>query len=140
MATFTIKRGDSAPAIEIALSIAGTEPREYWDASLDKPDALVTREIKEVRFIMRDNAAVIVNSASNKPYTGVGTFRTEGGKTILAYSWADDDTKVAGIYNAEFEVHYTNATGGYGKKRTFPSTSGDALTINVEADLNDTPT
>jgi hypothetical protein len=139
MATFTIKRGDSAPALEIALSIAGTEPREYWDASDDKPDALVQREIKEIRFIMRDNAQQIVNSASNKPYTGLGTFQTVSGKTILAYSWADTDTTVAGIYNAEFEVIYENATGGYGKKRTFPSTSGDALTINVEADLNDTP-
>lgn len=140
MATFTIKRGDTAPAIEIALSIAGTEPREYWDASLDKPDALVTREIKEVRFIMRDNSQVIVGATSNKNYTGKGTFVTSGGKTILAYSWADTDTRVAGTYNAEFEVWYENATGGFGKKRTFPSTSGDSLIINVEADLNDNQT
>lgn len=138
MSTRTIKRGDTAPALEIALSITGTEPREYWDASLDKPDGLVTREIKEVRFIMRDNAQKIVGATSAKNYTGLGTFSTEGGKTVLAYSWQDGDTDIAGTYNAEFEVIYENATGGYGKKRTFPCTSGDTLIINIEADLNDT--
>ena len=138
MATFTIKRGDTAPAIEIALSIVGTEPREYWDASTDKPDGLVNREIKEVRFIMRDNAQNIVGSSSTKNYTGLGTFATNNGKTVLAYSWEEGDTNVAGTYNAEFEVVYQDAVGGFGKKRTFPSTSGDSLIINIEADLNDT--
>lgn len=138
MSTFTIKRGDTAPALEIALSIAGTEPREFWDASLDKPDALVTREIKEVRFILRDAESNIIGATTNQNYTGTGTFVTIGGKTVLAYSWNEGDTDKAGTYNAEFEVVYENATGGFGKKRTFPSTSGDSLIINIEADLNDT--
>ena len=139
MSTFTIKRGDTAPALEIALSIAGTEPREYWDASLDKPDAIVTREIKEVRFILRNEEQVIIGATTNQNYTGLGSFVTTGGKTVLAYSWNEGDTVTAGTYTSEFEVVYENATGGFGKKRTFPSTSGDTLIINIEADLNDTP-
>ena len=140
MATFTMKRGDTAPAIEIALSKVGTEPREYWDGSVEKPDGVNQREIQQVRFILRDNAQNIIGSNSTQNYTGIGTFRTESGKTILAYSWAEGDTAIAGTYNAEFEVIFENATGGPGKKRTFPSSSGDTLVVNIEADLNDTPT
>ena len=138
MSTFTIKRGDTAPALEIALSIAGSSPREYWDVGNDRPDALVGRDIYEVRFIMRDNAQNVVGATKAKNYTGVGTFVPESGKTVLAYSWQEGDTRVAGTFNAEFAVIYESPTGGPGKKRTFPSTSGDTLIINIEADLNDT--
>ena len=137
MATFTLKRGDTAPAIEISLSKVGTEPREFWDGSLDKPDGVNQREIKEVRFIMLAKDNTIVGSTSVDRYTGVGSFRTESSKTILAYSWKEGDTITAGNYKAEFEVIYENATGGYGKKRTFPSTTGDTLTIIIEEDTND---
>ncbi len=137
MATFTLKRGDTAPAIEISLSKVGTEPREYWDGSADKPDGVNTREIKEVRFIMKSIDNVIVGSTSVTQYTGIGSFKTDASKTTLAYSWKEGDTITAGKYKAEFEVIYENATGGYGKKRTFPSTTGDTLTISIEEDLND---
>jgi len=137
MATFSIKRGDTAPALKIALSIAGTEPREYWDGSIEKPDGVVQREIKEVRFILRNSQEEIIGSSSTQNFTGLATFATTAGKTELAYSWQDGDTSVAGTYKAEFEVFFQDATGGLGKKRTFPSTTGDELIISIEADLND---
>lgn len=137
MAIFTIKRGDTAPPLEIALSIAGGGDGAYWNASTDKPDGASTREIREVRFIMKNTSNDIVGAVSPLNYTGIGYFRTENGRTILGYTWNNNDTAVQGAYKAEFEVIYQSATGGMGKKRTFPCTPGDVLMVNVDADLND---
>lgn len=137
MATFTIKRGDTAPQLKIALAVAGTNPKTYWSSGSDKPDGNV-REIHSVRFIMRGEDNNIVNSSFNKKYTGLATWSTStSNKTILAYTWNSGDTSVAGTYNAEFEVVFQDASRAEGKKRTFPSTDGDQLIINVVADLND---
>ena len=137
MATFTIKRGDTAPQLQISLSIAGTDPRTYWNAGLDKPDGSL-RNVARVYFIMRGAANVIVGGTSSKKYTGIAEDPvTLNNKTILAYTWNSGDTNVVGTYNAEFEVHYEGPGGATGKKRTFPSTAGDNLIINVVADLND---
>ena len=137
MATFTIKRGDTAPPLQISLSIAGTSPREYWSAGADKPDGVNTREIKQVKFIMKGDDNKIVGATSQSNYTGIARSDTANNKTVLTYSWGPNDTAVAGTYSAEFEVVYKDARGGDGKKRTFPSTSGDTLIINVTPDLND---
>ena len=142
MATFTIKRGDTAPALQISMSIAGTEPRQYWNGGIDTPEGgNDIRQILYVKFIMRDQNQKIVAATSTKNYTGDASFGQDLNaveKTILAYSWNAGDTSVAGNYNAELEVTYKDINGDVGKKRTFPSTTGDSLIINVEADLNDT--
>lgn len=135
MATFTIKRGDTAPPLEISLSIAGTSPKEYWKDADDRPDNRNNpTEIFQVRFIMRGADNKIVGATLSNNYTGIAQPYNDGNKTVLTYYWKAGDTAVAGTYQGEFEVIYGSSSG---KKRTFPSTAGDTLVINVTADLND---
>ena len=88
----------------------------------------------------------------------IGTEDLGGGpidiiKTILRYNWQPPalgydsvtnpnvfpgDTGLAGTYTGEFEIIYEDpVTGSENRKRTFPSTPGDTLIINVVPDLND---
>ena len=128
MATFTIKRGDTAPKLEISLSVAGSSPKEYWSTQ---------ESIESVHFIMKGTDNVIVGSTPTQKYTGIGTKNTNSSsKTVLIYEWGANDTKVAGVYNAEFELTLKDASNNI-TKRTFPSTDGDSLIINVIPDLND---
>ena len=138
MASFGIKRGDTAPPLEIALAIAGGGDGAYWLSSDDKPDGESSREIKEVRFILKNASNEIIGAQADAKYTGIGYFSASDGRTVLGYSWKESDTVAAGTYNAEFEVIFESPTGGYGKKRTFPCVNGDKLLVVIEADLNDT--
>ena len=136
MATFTIKRGDTAPPLEISLSIAGTSPKQYWQAGDDRPDDRSNAtSIYQVRFIMKGTDNKIVGATTGAAYTGIAEpHNVSGEKTVLTYYWKTGNTAVAGTYKGEFEVIYGSATG---RKRTFPSTAGDTLIISVTPDLND---
>lgn len=148
MATFTIKRGDTAPPLKIALSIAGSNPKDYWQRTDDKPDFVgnveTSRDINKVRFILKSSDNKIVKTgASGTSDTGkaeaieVAGTGGSNSKTVLAYYWNSGDTNIAGTYTAEFEVYFDDGTGNPGKKRTFPSTEGDSLIVNIVPDLND---
>lgn len=142
MATFTIKRGDSAPPLEISLVASGTTPKTYWKKGDDRPDNRATAtDIIQVRFIMKGSDNKIVGATESTPYTGLATSVDVGdSKTVLSYYWGPNDTAVAGTYQGEFEVIYKGPEGSenaFGRKRTFPSTAGDTLVINVTQDLND---
>lgn len=118
----------------------------------------------EVRFIMKNiNTGELVGhpGITVNRYTGQGEIYTKtiGGEqvTVLRYNWrAPDeaydptsstqvstiyagDTAKAGAYRGEFEVIYPALPGaGVQKfKRTFPSTPGDSLIINILPDEND---
>lgn len=102
MSDFYIKRGDRGPSLS---------------ATLQDPDgvAINLTAATSVTFKMGngiDAAAVIVSPAA-------GTVR---------YDWGANDTRVAGTYNAEFEILWND-----GRKQTVP-TDG-YLTVTVGRDL-----
>lgn len=93
MATFQIKRNDTAPAIQATLTADGS--------AVDLTGA-------SVRFHMRDSTgAVKVDAAATLVTPSSG---------IVKYSWTAADTDQAGRFQAEWEVTFTDAT-----VRTFPN-------------------
>jgi hypothetical protein len=89
---FTIKRGDSSPAIRYAL-----EP-----ATVDLTGATV-------RFQMRvRNGAMVLDA--------LAAIVTETGTPTVQYGWQTGDTASAGLFEAEFRVTYSN-----GAVETFPN-------------------
>jgi hypothetical protein len=56
-------------------------------------------------------------------------------------SYYEGDTAVVGTYFGEFKIYYSNTGSGTNqlKHRTFPSTPGDQLIINVTPDGNNIP-
>jgi hypothetical protein len=100
---FTIKRGDTSPAIRYAL-----EP------------ATVVLTGATVRFQMRArNGAVLMDVAALVvPATGTPT---------VEYSWQAGDTATAGLYEAEFRVTYAD-----GKIETFPNEGFIPVRVNED--------
>ena len=100
---FTIKRGDTSPAIRYAL-----EP------------ATVVLTGATVRFQMRArNGAVLMDVAALVvPATGTPT---------VEYSWQAGDTATAGLYEAEFRVTYAD-----GKIETFPNAGFIQVRVNQD--------
>lgn len=92
---FEIKRGDTSPALEVALL-----------------PATVVLTGATVVFSMRDRATGTVE-ISRQPATIV----TATGTPTVAYEWQPGDTDLApGVYEAEFDVTYADATS-----ETFPA-------------------
>jgi len=74
-------------------------------------------------------------------------------KTLIRYNWQQPataydavtnptafagDTGIAGVYSGEFEIIYaTSDTGSQRRKRTFPTTPGDTIIVNILPDSND---
>jgi hypothetical protein len=146
MATYNIPIGDTTPVLEISMKEANSDPVEYWDGTSYKADGVNTLPIHSVKFTLKNKTTgeIIVDRA-------VGTFDQDGARTILRYAWqkadvgwpADPnafpgDTGIAGTYLGEFEVWFQNQGDPLlaDRKRTFPSTPGDELIINITEDLN----
>jgi hypothetical protein len=100
---FTIKRGDTAPAIRYAL-----EP-----ATVDLTGATV-------RFQMRARNGSVILDVGALVVTATGTPTVE-------YSWQAGDTATAGLYEAEFRVTYAD-----GKIETFPNGGFIRVGINQD--------
>jgi hypothetical protein len=105
MDTFKIKRGDTSPALRFALS----------PASVNLTAASVVFNMRHV------SGTVKLNRKAASIITATGTPTVE-------YEWATDDTDTAGLYQAEFEVTYNDAT-----RETFPN--GDFITVLITGDI-----
>jgi hypothetical protein len=100
---FTIKRGDTAPAIRYLLD----------------PSTVVLTGAT-VRFKMRVRGWALVLDALATVVTATGTPTVE-------YSWQPGDTATAGLYEAEFQVTYSD--GGI---ETFPNAGFIQVRVNED--------
>jgi len=97
--SFTIKTGDTSPAIEYTLlEPDGTTPQSLVGAS--------------VRFHMR-----LQNTSGDAAVDSAATITDDAGGGVR-YSWATGDTAIAGTYDAEFEVTFSDGT-----VETFPNSN-----------------
>lgn len=103
MSSFTIKRGDTSPALHYALL-----PSE------------ITLAGATVRFQMENRARQTVIDAP----AGIEQITDP---PIVSYVWMPEDTEKAGIYRAEFRVEYAD-----GSIETFPNTGFIDVLINVD--------
>lgn len=106
-ATFYLKQNDTAPSMEAVLTDSKGKARVLTNAAA-------------VKFHMSSEKGV--NVVSNGACSIVNP-----GRGIVAYAWQPGDTATAGIYNAEFEVQYTNGT-----VETFPNSSFIKVIIKEE--------
>ena len=102
MADFKIKRNDTKPAINVTLAVDGSV--------VDLTDATVM-------FHMGS----IVNATATVVNATAGT---------VQYEWAAEDTMVAGCYQAEFEVTFSDDS-----IETFPNDWDGRLTVIISKDL-----
>ena len=106
-ATFYIKQNDTAPSLEVALKGSNGRARTLDDVSA-------------VKFHMSKESGT--NVISN------GTCAiTNSTKGIVSYSWQIGDTANTGVFNAEFEVQYSN-----GQIETFPNSSFIKVIVKEE--------
>lgn len=105
MRQFTIKRGDTSPALLFEL--------------LPK-DVVLSGATVRFNMRIRDTNTVVVNRASGAVEVGVGT-------PTVRYNWTQADTAKAGEYDAEFEVTYLD-----GKIETFPNDGFIPILINED--------
>jgi hypothetical protein len=80
--TFYIKRGDTSPALKIAV------PDTY-----DLTGAVVSFQMRPRRGLISIDRAAVVESA-----------------TVVRYDWQSGDTDIAGAYEAEFRVTFADLT------------------------------
>lgn len=122
----------------------------------------LVKGIDHVNFVMYRNAGNIIGNPADKALrrTGPGILYQSGGIWVLRYNWRqphplfdptkgignqdsplyyEGDTALVGTYFAEFEIYYqtTGTVDSQLKKRTFPSTPGDQIIINILPDGND---
>lgn len=104
---FTIKAGDTAPAIKATLT--------------DATDVVVNLSGATVRFIMKDKATgtTAVDAAATV---------TSAVNGLVQYQWQTGDTDTPDSYNAEFEVLFGNGT-----YETFPNSR--YIQVKVKDDL-----
>lgn len=107
-ATLVIKQDDLLPLIVATLLTSDGDP-------MDLTGCTVTFRMRKfgVSALTVNAACAVVSPA----YSGV-----------VAYTWLDGNTDIAGLYFAEFEV-----VTGTGSRTTFPNT--DALLVQVISDL-----
>lgn len=106
MDSFTIKRGDTRPAIRRFFS-TDAGPLEIPGGST-------------VVFSMAD-------ALTGRLAVDQGLCQIEQGKAVVYY-WQDGDTAVAGLYQAEFEITYADGT-----VETAPN--GGFIVINITPDI-----
>lgn len=108
--TYTIKQGDTAPALEATLLNENNDPAELDLAN-------------EVTFQLRgENISITDDTTGN-----VSILSEDNGD--VQYVWEDGQTDVAGFYQAEFIVEYTN-----GRVQSFPN--DDFINVRIEEDIN----
>lgn len=106
MATFTVKQGDTLPALTATLVSANGSKANLSNATiLFRMSDLYTTNLIEA-------SAEILDPANGK----------------VAYYWADGETAEAGRFYAEFVVTYAS-----GKQETFPNT--DPINVTIIRDL-----
>lgn len=105
MPSFSIRRGDTAPALEAILR--------------DSTGALaILANATEVRFLMRRrNQELKVNALA-----------TDIDGATATYQWQAADTDEAGVFHSEFQVTWND-----GRIQTFPN--GSAITVVVTPDV-----
>lgn len=95
MSIFTLRVGNTSPALEYTLS----------PSDVDLADAVVTfRAVK-------DDGTVLLNDVT----TGV-TLEETTCPPVLSYQWQEGDTDIAGRYECEFNVTYEDSS-----TETFPT-------------------
>lgn len=106
MQTFTIKRGDTSPALLLELGGAG-----------------ISLAGATVAFSMAPfpSGAAVIDRAVASVAAGFDV-------PVVQYDWAAGDTAAAGDYLAEFEVTFSD-----GARETFPN--GEHLLIRIVRDL-----
>jgi len=99
--TFTIKRGDTSPAIKARLV----------PADISQGGGITG--FNEVRFLMRDSSdyETIVDAD-----TSSGVTVEDASTGVVVYSWENGDTDETGMFEAEWEVTYSDNT-----VETFPN-------------------
>lgn len=88
-ADFTIKTGDTAPPLIATLEDATANAVNLTAAT--------------IKFIMTDKASGV--KQVEKPAS-----LTDAVHGIVTYQWETGDTDIAGVYNAEFEVAWSDGT------------------------------
>ena len=112
MATFKIKRNDTAPSISSTLT--------------DSTGTAVDIQSATVDFHMVDRALEVkVDASANNDQVTDGS---DGSTGMVSYDWAAADTDTSGWYWGEWEVTFSDGT-----IRTFPTPG--RITILVESDL-----
>ena len=108
MADFYIKQNDTSPAIQSTLKDSDGDPVDLTDAT--------------VKFHMVDNdGEVKINTSDHVSIIG------DPLSAVVKYEWQPDDTKDKGIYEAEWEVTYSD-----GIIETFPNSSNIIIKIIKE--------
>lgn len=110
MADFTIKQGDTSPAIKSQLSADGS--------SID------LFNVTEVRFLMKKSGTLVVDDDTNGAVS-----ITDAANGIVKYEWQSGDTDNLSAHEAEWEVEYSDGT-----KETFPN--DDYIKIKIKPDLD----
>lgn len=105
--TFTIKRGDTSPALVYALT----------------PAAEVNLTGASVVFNMRRRAGGVI-AVNRAPAVVVIATETP----TVRYDWAEGDTNLTGLHMAEFEVTYAD-----GAVETFPNDGH--IAVNIAPDI-----
>lgn len=108
MADFSIKRGDTEPALAATLED-------------DEGNPVDLTNVNGVDFHMKDprESGTKVDAAATV---------TDGANGVVEYRWASGDTDTPGEYDAEFEVTYSG-----GGVETFPNDG--FLTVKVLEDI-----
>lgn len=112
MSDFTLKEGDTSPAIRYQLQD-------------DRGNPVALNGVADVKFLFKhvNEDQLIVEEGTNG---GVTVVNPEEG--IVEYAWSAQDTEEDGHYRAEWEVEYND-----GSVETFPNTRDIRITINQDA-------
>lgn len=114
MTDFTLKKNDTSPALEYQLLDASGNPIDLTNYN-------------EVRFLMqqKDGSTLTIDGD-----TAGNVFVTDAENGKVKYEWKSVDTDEGGVFEAEWEVKYSN-----GSIETFPNTT--FITIRINDDLSD---
>lgn len=110
--TFTIKQGDTAPALKATLKRGDGEPVDLTAAT-------------NIRFLLEDGLrGVLIEDDLSGNVSLVNA-----PKGVVQYTWDEDDTKTTGQKQAEFVVDFDS-----GKTETFPNNDYIYITIQNRID------